>query len=181
MNEDLRSIEEKWRNQKEYLQEQYDHFQRLQNRIEDSSLTEDEKWDYTVLFSTVLADTYSGFERIFEEIAKRIDDFQRSDKGWHKELLELMTVETDNRDAILSKEKDEVVRELLRFRHMSRKRYPGEINWRELKVARSEFEEYFHAVYEDLESFVDNLEEKTDPSDEDKETSSDENGLDMDL
>lgn len=181
MNKDLRSIEEKWNNQKEYLQQQYNHYQRLENRLEDSSLTEDEKWDYTVLFSTVLADTYSGFERVFEEIAKRIDDFGRSDKGWHKELLELMTEETDNRDAIISEEKDQVVRKLLRFRHMSRKRYPGEVNWRELKVAISEFEEYFHAVYEDLESFVENLEEKTALGDEDNRSSSNENGLDMDL
>lgn len=188
MSKKIEVIRQKWTNQKDSLENLRTQFRRLRNRLDEEDLTDDKKWEFRVLFSTILENTYSGFERIFEEIAQRIDNFEDSGKGWHKQLLESMTSDTPRREPVISSNKQDVVEELLRFRHLSRKRYPGELNWEELMEVLSDYEEYFEIVYEEIDDFVTNLEDKiysgsrnSDRDEKTGEANDGSKGLDMDL
>lgn len=63
---------------------------------------------------------YNGLENIFSRIAKRIDKNMPHGEEWHKELLELMTKETERREhVVLSSTTCEDIKEYLGFRHFS--------------------------------------------------------------
>lgn len=72
---------------------------------------------------------YTGIERIFEVIAKKIDQrFPRGDK-WHRDLLEQMSVDIPNvRKAVITEETRLILDELRRFRHLVRSAYSFQLD-----------------------------------------------------
>ena len=71
-----------------------------------------------------LHDVYSGFERIFRQIAATVDGNVPSNPEWHRELLEQMGLDLPKiRPPVLTSNSIEVLDEYLRFRHVVRNVY----------------------------------------------------------
>ena len=68
---------------------------------------------------------YTGIEKIFEQIARAVDQsFIIKSERWHQELLEQMRTEIPSiRPAIIDKNLYELLREYLGFRHVVRNNY----------------------------------------------------------
>lgn len=72
---------------------------------------------------------YAGVERIFEMIARRIDQSLPSGAHWHQELLKQMAVEiTGVRPAVLSIELRDKLGRYLGFRHVIRNIYTFDLD-----------------------------------------------------
>ena len=83
---------------------------------------------------SILHDFYTGAEKIFEMIANTIDKRVPSGLRWHAELLNQMTLEIPGlRSHIISKDTAKMLDEYLRFRHLFRKRYGFELEWKNIK------------------------------------------------
>jgi len=71
-----------------------------------------------------LHDCYSGFERLFEQIASSVDQSVPSSRDWHRDLLRQMTVEAPGlRPQVLSVDTVNALDEYRRFRHVVRNVY----------------------------------------------------------
>lgn len=76
---------------------------------------------------------YSGLERLFELIARHLDDSQPSGETWHRDLVIQMARPVENlRPAVISAQNLQWLDELRRFRHLVRNVYtfnlvPGKI------------------------------------------------------
>lgn len=67
---------------------------------------------------------YSGIERLFELIARRIDRSAPSGETWHRDLLEQMARDqTEARPAVISQASANGLDEFRRFRHLVRNVY----------------------------------------------------------
>ena len=91
---------------------------------------------------------YTGCERIFQIIASELNCSLPSDYDWHKRLLERMTMQREERPAVISKETARFLEEYLAFRHVVRNIYGYELDPQRIDplLARSKkvFEQ-FHA------------------------------------
>ena len=71
-----------------------------------------------------LHDFYSGLERIFQQIATRVDGNLPSGEEWHRALLQQMQSDLPElRPPVLSAEARQAIDEFLRFRHVVRNIY----------------------------------------------------------
>lgn len=71
-----------------------------------------------------LHDVYSGFEKIFRQIAATVDGDMPSAAEWHRELLEQMGLDLPQiRPPVLSSNALQLLDEYLRFRHVVRNVY----------------------------------------------------------
>lgn len=67
---------------------------------------------------------YSGLERLFELIARRVDQNLPSGNMWHRDLLHQMTQDIrELRPAVIGSERVSSLNELRRFRHLVRNVY----------------------------------------------------------
>lgn len=77
---------------------------------------------------------YTGFEKIFKNIAKTFENTIDEDY-WHKSLLERMTLEIKGtRPALLSQNSFELLDELRAFRHFFRHAYDVNIDRNKFKI-----------------------------------------------
>ncbi|MFM7881621.1 MAG: hypothetical protein ACKO8H_07195, partial [Microcystis panniformis] len=78
---------------------------------------------------------YTGIERIFEVIAKKIDQrFPTGDK-WHRDLLEQMSVDIPRvRKAVITEETRLILDELRRFRHLVRSAYSCQLDEKKVLI-----------------------------------------------
>jgi ribosomal protein L31 len=81
---------------------------------------------------------YTGAERIFEVLAKQVDQSFPTGQNWHRQLLEQMSVAIPNvRPAVISEETQKIFNELRRFRHVVRSIYAYQLERdRVLEIAR---------------------------------------------
>ncbi len=83
---------------------------------------------------SILHDFYTGIEKIFESIAKEVDNRLPMGEEWHSELLHQMTLDIPGlRPQVITAKTEKKLREYLGFRHLFRKRYGFELDWRKLK------------------------------------------------
>lgn len=83
---------------------------------------------------SILHDFYSGVEKIFERIALCVDKNLPKGEEWHSELLLQMAKPVKGvRDAILTDELVQRLKEYLRFRHLFRHIYGFELKWDRFK------------------------------------------------
>jgi hypothetical protein len=83
---------------------------------------------------SILHDFYTGIEKIFESIAKEIDNRIPMGEEWHSELLRQMTLDIPGlRPPVITASTEKKLREYLGFRHLFRKRYGFELDWQKLK------------------------------------------------
>ncbi len=77
---------------------------------------------------------YTGIEKIFESIAKEIDNRIPLGEEWHSELLRQMTLDIPGlRPPVITPRTEKKLREYLGFRHLFRKRYGFELDWQRIK------------------------------------------------
>lgn len=71
-----------------------------------------------------LHDFYTGLERVFRQIAVKVDESHPEGKEWHRQLLEQMTLEIPGRrPAVLDASDLTRIQEYLGFRHVVRHVY----------------------------------------------------------
>jgi len=111
---------------------------------------------------SILHDFYTGIEKIFESIAKEVDSRLPLGEEWHSELLHQMTLDIPGlRPPVITTHTGKKLREYLGFRHLFRKRYGFELDWKKLKKLllgmppiRSNLESEIEKFFEALDSLL---------------------------
>jgi len=104
-------------------------------------------------------DVYSGFERVFKQIAATIDGSVPGSPEWHRELLEQMGLDLPKvRPPVLSNESIRSLDEYLRFRHVVRNVYTFSFDPERIGRLVTELEPVFEHVRQELLAFADFLE-----------------------
>lgn len=119
------------------------------------AVTEPDSVEVSAL-SAYLHSFYNGVENIFKQIALGIDHQRPSSERWHADLLQMMTVSTSNRPAVISSALASGLREYLGFRHFFRSAYTFDIRWermailaRDVEAVLTEIESSCRALFED--------------------------------
>lgn len=103
---------------------------------------------------------YTGIERIFEVIAKKIDQrFPTGDK-WHRDLLEQMSVDIPNvRKAVITEETRLILDELRRFRHLVRSAYSFQLDEEKVLIIAHQIVNYYQIIINEIQLFCNDLSE----------------------
>ena len=120
----------------QFIQRELNELDKLMCRYADAirlgSVSEPELLHVTALGS-VLHSFYSGIERIFTDVAKRIDGSLPQGDRWHTELLMQMARPTASRPSVISDETQHQLRSYLAFRHYYRHSYSHSLEWPRLR------------------------------------------------
>lgn len=120
----------------------------------------DEQDFYLDSIALNLHDFYAGLERLFEQIATKIDGSLPSGGDWHRELLRQMgTPLAQLRPRVHSSETLKLLDEYLRFRHVVRNIYAFEFDAERLERLGQHLRPAFVQVRQELLMFADFLEE----------------------
>ncbi|MDD5008019.1 MAG: hypothetical protein PHU49_08325 [Syntrophorhabdaceae bacterium] len=102
--------------------------------------------------SSILHDFYTGLENVFHGIASTIDGQVPDGMRWHVDLLRQMSLDIEGvRTPVIKKETEKILEEYLRFRHLFRKRYGFELEWKDIKRLLKKLPDVYEAVMEDLD------------------------------
>lgn len=104
--------------------------------------------------SQVLISFYTGLERIFERVARRIDHSLPQGERWHTELLHQVARSTDERSAIISEEMRLLLREYLAFRHHSRHAYAHHLEWPRMRDLVFQMSDTWEQVQSEIQRFI---------------------------
>lgn len=103
---------------------------------------------------SILHDFYTGIEKIFENIAKEVDRRLPMGEDWHSELLHQMTLDIPGlRPPLISPNTERELREYLGFRHLFRKRYGFELDWKKMKRLLLKIPKVLSQLEKELEVF----------------------------
>ncbi|PTV96848.1 hypothetical protein C8C76_12447 [Halanaerobium saccharolyticum] len=106
---------------------------------------------------------YSGFEKIFLEVAKEIDENIPEGSSWHKELLDQMALKIKNlRPALISKESRDILDEYRAFRHIVRNVYANKYSDKKISILLDNFSNEYSKVKKEIQDFLNFLEEDID-------------------
>jgi len=119
----------------------------------DSGRKEPDLVEITAMAS-VLHSFYNGLEKIFEIIAKRIDDKPLSGEQWHKNLLSEMATSTQKRGPVISEGLKEKLVGYLGFRHFFRHSYSFFLEWEELNRLVMPLNEVWSEVKIEVDNFL---------------------------
>ena len=104
-------------------------------------------------------DVYSGFERIFKQIAATVDGNVPSNAEWHRDLLEQMALNLPKaRPPVLSPDSIERLDEYLRFRHVVRNGYTFSFDPERIGRLVKELLPTFEQIRDELLTFANFLE-----------------------
>jgi hypothetical protein len=102
---------------------------------------------------------YFGLEKVFELIARNIDQSIPSGEAWHQELLRQMFTEIKEiRPAIISRESFLALDEYRGFRHVVRNVYTFNLSFRKLEPLVSEIQKVLDQVKKEISNFLSLLE-----------------------
>ena len=114
-----------------------------------------------IYLASNLHDFYLGVEKIFEKIARNIDQQIPKGEFWHSELLRQMSQEFGAvRPAIITKALSDKLEDYLRFRHLTRNVYGFHLDWERMKPLIVSFDSVFTEFRQCLTeflNFLDNL------------------------
>lgn len=101
---------------------------------------------------------YTGIERIFEVIAKKIDQrFPTGDK-WHRDLLEQMSVNIPNvRKAVITEKTRLILDELRRFRHVVRSAYSFQLDEEKVLIIAHQIVNSYQMIIHEIQLFCNDL------------------------
>ncbi len=103
---------------------------------------------------------YSGFERIFTQIAQTIDGDLPRTEDWHRLLLTQMQTENPGiRPAVISIEMGKVLDELRKFRHIVRNVYTHHLDPERLKKLVEISSKSFRQLHAEISAFAAFLEQ----------------------
>ena len=101
-----------------------------------------------------LAEVYTGFEKIFERIAREVDMHMPKGNKWHNELLEQMAEQRPERPPVLSEKTLPRLKKLLDFRHKVNNIYGDELIYEKSEEHAKSIEELLATVSEDIDKFI---------------------------
>jgi hypothetical protein len=130
------------------------------NRAMDSAKRNPQDLDlYIDSASLNLHDVYSGFERVFKQIAATVDGNVPSSAEWHRELLEQMGLDLPKvRPSVLTPDSIQKLDEYLRFRHVVRNIYTFSFDSERIERLVKELRPVFDQVRQELLAFAGFLE-----------------------
>jgi hypothetical protein len=106
-----------------------------------------------------LHDVYSGFERIFRQIAATVDGNMPASTEWHRELLEQMGLDLPKvRPPVLTSSSIQRLDEYLRFRHVVRNVYTFSLDPERVGRLVNELDVVFNQMRQELLAFANFLE-----------------------
>lgn len=98
---------------------------------------------------------YCGLERLFELIARQIDDSLPEGAAWHRDLLAQMTLNLPNvRPPVLQMTTMEGLLEFLGFRHVVRNVYAWELEPRRVALLVQQIPSLIEAIESDINAFT---------------------------
>ncbi|MEB3289408.1 MAG: hypothetical protein VKI82_05805 [Leptolyngbya sp.] len=105
-----------------------------------------------------LQNYYMGAERIFEEVAKQVDQSLPSGAGSHRELLEQMALEIPaTRPALLATDTVVLMQNYRAFRHVVMHRYGFELRPDRVAALADQLVDCHNVLADDVRSFCDFL------------------------
>ncbi|MCP4655860.1 MAG: hypothetical protein GY856_10630 [bacterium] len=107
--------------------------------------------------ATILHSFYNGLENIFMCIAKRIDLELPSGEESHRSLLTQMAQKSEKRNAVLTMDVAEQLREYLGFRHFFRHSYSFFLKWDKLEELLTPLPRLWIRIRGELEEFLESL------------------------
>jgi len=103
---------------------------------------------------------YSGLERLFELVARHVDQYLPKGEYWHRELLLQIAQDLPGiRPAVISSESVSSLDEVRRFRHLVRNVYTFNLDPEKMESLVTSLPDLFPQIKAELLSFADFLEE----------------------
>lgn len=96
---------------------------------------------------------YNGIEKIFDIINKETDNFSFNSEKSHSELLTVMSMKTDKRDAVISEQSKNELSDYMKFRHFFRHSYSYDIDWEKIKPLLNNIQKNWEQVHNEIEAF----------------------------
>jgi len=107
----------------------------------------------------LLHDLYTGIERAFAEISPELNGVASAPEGWHRALLHTVTLDLPGfRPAVIRRELEPRLLELLKFRHLYRNLYSFDLRWDRVRVLAADALTLWPEVAGDLAAFATILE-----------------------
>lgn len=104
--------------------------------------------------ASVLHDFYSGVDRVFERIALELDGELPRGADWHSQLLNRMEEDVEGvRPQVLTPDLAERLRPYLRFRHLFRNIYGGQLRWERSTELLAEADEVWPLLKQQMQEF----------------------------
>ncbi|NCR47189.1 MAG: hypothetical protein GPJ09_25875 [Microcystis aeruginosa SX13-01] len=101
---------------------------------------------------------YTGIKRIFEVIAKKIDQIFPTGDKWHRDLLEQMSVDIPKvRKAVITEETRVILDELRRFRHLVRSAYSCQLDEEKVLIIAHQIVNSYQTIINEIQLFCNNL------------------------
>ena len=123
-----------------------------------SKLQEQSDEDYLDGVALNLHGFYAGIERIFEAIARDIDDSLPTGPEWHRDLLMQMSAEMSNtRPPVIGRQTRDCLDEYRGFRHVVRNVYTFNLKPSRLQELVEELPSCYAALVQDVTTFCDFL------------------------
>jgi hypothetical protein len=156
----VQSIKEVYEQEFSHLEADREKYEYLLDDIDDieEGPSGPEKWKDVEAMANRIETLYSCFERIFKRIARKIDGMDFRGETWHKDLLNRISQDTDDRPAVINDETKARLMEFLKFRHYVRKNYVQFVEWKEMVGLVESYPRLYSRVQEDLDDFVSTLE-----------------------
>ena len=101
-----------------------------------------------------LAEVYSGIERIFEWIANEIDKQLPKGDRWHTDLLTQMAERRPERPPVITKDTQQKLGQLLRFRHKVNNIYGDELIYEKAEEHAKPIGDLFATVSKELDTLI---------------------------
>ncbi len=129
--------------------------QRIERALEKIDVLPDEAREFIErALAADLAEVYSGIEKIFERIAREVDNHTPSGAEWHKDLLAQMAERRPERPPIISLVTQRRLRRLLKFRHKVNNIYGDELIYERSAKHAKRVRKLFDNVSKELETFT---------------------------
>ncbi len=107
---------------------------------------------------SILHDFYGGVEKIFERIVVVTGENCPAGENWHTELLHQMaTPVKGKRNAVISQDMMQSLKEYLRFRHLFRHIYGFELKWNRIKPLCLDMEALLERLRQEMDRFFSNV------------------------
>jgi hypothetical protein len=131
---------------------------RINSRWDDARRSNDDVYLDSVALN--LHGFYSGFERVFTQIAETVDGNLPRGENWHELLLQRMMSEVPRiRPAVITAETGRLLDELRRFRHVVRNVYTHKFNPEKIEVLVKSATDVYERLKAELNTFADFLEQ----------------------
>ena len=103
---------------------------------------------------------YTGIEKVFSIIAKKIDQESPSKATWHKDLIISMSKSYKKRDAVISNETFTSLIEYLNFRHYFRHSYEYRLDWEMMQNMVLSINKVWDKCKYDIRRFISTVNDK---------------------